>query len=103
VESRRPSPRLVFDAEDRIVATPIPLPDLGVTTTEMRLGKWLKAEGDTIARGDVLAEIEADKAVMELESFAAGTLLKRMAEEGAEISTGDVLAWIGAPGEAVPE
>ena len=68
---------------------------------EGRLVEWKKQEGETIAVGDVLAEVETDKAVMELVARAAGTLLKHVVEAGATVPVSDLIAVIGEPGEAV--
>ena len=54
----------------------IVMPGAGQTTDRLIIGKWLKSEGDTISRGDILLEVETDKAVMPVESFASGILLK---------------------------
>jgi pyruvate/2-oxoglutarate dehydrogenase complex dihydrolipoamide acyltransferase (E2) component len=85
------------------VATPIPIPDLGVNVETIVLLKWLKQEGDPVKRGDILCEVETDKATTELESIAKGVLLKQLFEEGAEIPSGTVIAYVGEQGEAVPE
>ncbi|MEM7654032.1 MAG: biotin/lipoyl-containing protein, partial [Pseudomonadota bacterium] len=60
------------------------MPALSPTMTEGNLAKWLKAEGDTIAAGDVIAEIETDKATMEVEAVDEGTLGKILISEGSE-------------------
>jgi len=85
------------------MAVPIKIPDIGTTVEEFTLFSWLVEEGDTIARGDAIAEIETDKAIAELESPAAGVLLKKMVAESAVVSLGDILAWVGEPGEVVIE
>jgi pyruvate dehydrogenase E2 component (dihydrolipoamide acetyltransferase) len=72
-------------------------------TEECTLLTWNKAEGDPVARGDVLFEIETDKAVMEVEAFDAGTLLKRLVEEGETVPVNSVVAWVGQPGDEIPE
>jgi pyruvate dehydrogenase E2 component (dihydrolipoamide acetyltransferase) len=77
----------------------ITMPAAGQTTDQLRILKWNKAKGDTIQRGDVLLEIETDKATLEVESFAKGTLLKILVDEGETASTGDVVAYIGEQGE----
>ncbi len=63
---------------------PILMPALSPTMTEGNLARWLKAEGDSVAPGDIIAEIETDKATMEVESVDEGTLGKILVEEGAE-------------------
>ena len=60
------------------------MPALSPTMTEGKLAKWLKAEGDSVSAGDVIAEIETDKATMEVEAVEEGVLGKILVEEGAE-------------------
>ena len=79
----------------------IDMPKLSDTMTVGTLIKWLRKEGDTVKAGDMLAEIETDKATMELESFFAGTLLKIFAQPGAQVAIGAPLCAIGKPGEVV--
>lgn len=79
----------------------IDMPKLSDTMTVGTLVKWLKKEGDAVATGDMLAEVETDKATMELESFFDGTLLKIFAPEGSQVAIGDPLCAIGQPGEEV--
>lgn len=85
------------------MATAIRVPDLGTTVDEVKLVSWLVAEGDTVTRGQPIAEIETDKAVSELECVAAGVLLKQVVEPDQTVETGAVLAYVGQPGEAIPE
>src|SRR5271165_860776 len=66
------------------MAIPILMPALSPTMTEGKLGKWLKAEGDKIKSGDIIAEIETDKATMEFEAVDEGTLGKILVQAGAE-------------------
>ena len=66
------------------MATPILMPALSPTMTEGTITKWLKAEGDAIQSGDLLAEIETDKATMELEAIEEGILGKIIQPEGSE-------------------
>lgn len=79
----------------------IEMPKLSDTMTVGTLVKWLKKEGDVVKSGDMLAEVETDKATMELESFFDGTLLKQFAPAGAQVAIGDALCVIGKPGEKV--
>ena len=65
--------------------------------------KWHKKAGDRVSNGDILAEIETDKATMELENFDDGTLLKIFVEEGEEADIGSALAVVGEEGEVIPE
>src|SRR5882724_10513845 len=83
------------------MANIIDMPKLSDTMTDGKLLKWLKKEGDVVKSGDMLAEIETDKATMELESFFDGTLLKIFSKEGAQVVIGDPLCAIGKPGEQV--
>ncbi len=72
---------------------------LSPTMEEGRLVEWKKQEGDTVAVGDVLAEVETDKAVMELVARASGTLLKHIVEAGATVPVSEPVAVIGQAGE----
>jgi len=85
------------------MATEIIMPDLGTSVDRVRLIKWLKQEGEFVKRGELLCEIETDKAVSELESFAEGFLLRREVEDDSEIEAGSVIAYIGREGEEVPD
>src|SRR5919112_6773631 len=73
---------------------------LSPTMEEGRLVEWKKQEGDTVAVGDVLAEVETDKAVMELVARAGGTLLKQVIPAGTTVPVSELVAVIGEPGEA---
>jgi len=79
----------------------IDMPKLSDTMTVGTLVKWLKKEGDSVKTGDMLAEVETDKATMELESFFDGTLLKQFVPAGSQVAIGAPLAAIGKPGEKV--
>ena len=76
---------------------------LSPTMEEGRLVEWKKQEGDAVAVGDVLAEVETDKAVMELVARAAGTLLKHIVEAGATVPVSEPVAVIGSPGDDTGE
>ena len=80
----------------------IDMPKLSDTMSVGTLIKWLKKEGDAVQAGDMLAEIETDKATMELETFFTGTLIKIYAEAGSQVAIGAPLCAIGKPGEAAP-
>lgn len=84
------------------MAQPILMPRPGQMTEECTLLAWHKDEGDPVHRGDVLFEIETDKAVMEVEAFAEGVLLKRLVEAGETVPVNSVCAYIGQPGEEIP-
>src|SRR5882762_3080300 len=83
------------------MATKVHMEALSPTMEEGRLVKWTKQEGDAVKTGDTLAEVETDKAVMELVARADGQLIKVMVAEGTTVPVGNVVAYIGAPGEKV--
>jgi pyruvate dehydrogenase E2 component (dihydrolipoamide acetyltransferase) len=80
----------------------VEMPKLSDTMTEGTVVKWRKAVGDTVEVGDILAEIETDKAVMEMESFEEGVLNEIYVQPGEKATIGQKLALIGAPGEKAP-
>ena len=84
------------------MATKVVMEALSPTMEEGRLVEWKKNEGDAVAAGDVLAEVETDKAVMELVARSAGTLIKRVVDVGTTLPVGGIVAWLGAKGEEVP-
>src|ERR1700691_5760158 len=83
------------------MATIIQMPKLSDTMTVGTLVKWLKQEGDAVKNGDMLAEVETDKATMELECFFDGTLLKIFTPAGTQVEVGAPLCAVGKPGEKV--
>ncbi|HYU29492.1 MAG TPA: dihydrolipoamide acetyltransferase family protein [Gemmatimonadales bacterium] len=83
------------------MATKVHMEALSPTMEEGRLVKWTKHEGDAVKSGETLAEVETDKAVMELVARADGQLIKVMVPEGMTVPVGNVVAWIGKPGEKV--
>ena len=80
----------------------IEMPKLSDTMTVGTLVKWLKKEGDVVKSGTMLAEVETDKATMELECFFDGTLLKIFSPAGSQVAVGAPLCAVGKPGETVP-
>ncbi len=84
------------------MATKVVMEALSPTMEEGRLVEWKKNEGDAIALGDVLAEVETDKAVMELVARAGGTLLRQTVAAGATVPVSAEVGWIGEAGEGVP-
>lgn len=82
------------------MATQILVPVLGEAIGEARVAAWLKRPGDAVRRGDELAELETDKANLALECPADGVLLEILASEGTLVTTGQLLAHVGRPGEA---
>jgi pyruvate dehydrogenase E2 component (dihydrolipoamide acetyltransferase) len=83
------------------MATKVVMEALSPTMEEGRLVEWKKNVGDTVAQGDVLAEVETDKAVMELVARASGTLLAHVVPAGGTVPVSEVVGWIGEPGEDV--
>src|SRR5438128_11573738 len=83
------------------MANIIEIPKLSDTMTVGTLVKWLKKEGDVVKSGDMLAEVETDKATMELECFFDGTLLKIFSPAGSQVALGAALCAVGKPGEVV--
>jgi pyruvate dehydrogenase E2 component (dihydrolipoamide acetyltransferase) len=83
------------------MAEVILMPRLSDTMTEGVIAAWHKKIGDPVKKGDLLAEIETDKATMELESYKDGTLLHIGGDKGAKIQVDDLLAIVGSPGEDI--
>ena len=81
----------------------IQMPKLSDTMTEGTLVAWKKKKGDEVSAGEVLAEIETDKATMEWESPEDGTLTEIYVEEGGKVNVGDKIAFIGAEGDEGPK
>jgi pyruvate dehydrogenase E2 component (dihydrolipoamide acetyltransferase) len=81
------------------MATEITMPKLSDTMTEGRLISWKKSVGEKVERGDILAEVETDKANMELESFSSGILLETRVKPGEMALVGTVIAIVGSAGE----
>src|SRR3989440_1024725 len=81
----------------------IQMPKLSDTMTEGTLVAWKKKKGDKVSAGEVLAEIETDKATMEWESPEDGTLTEIYVEEGGKVNVGDKIAFIGGEGEEAPK
>ena len=83
------------------MAKDILMPMLSPSMTEGTLVKWLKKEGDAVKSGDVLAEVETDKATMDLEAFDAGVLRKILIEEGARVPVNSRIGIIGTKDEKI--
>ncbi len=83
------------------MAESILMPRLSDTMTEGVIAAWHKKVGDTVKKGDLLAEVETDKATMELESYKDGTLLHIGTQPGGKLQVNDLLAIIGQPGEDI--
>src|ERR1700737_4883480 len=84
------------------IATEVVMPALGMAQDTGKLVRWLKQEGDQVAKGEPLMEVETDKATVEVESPASGTLAGITAAEGADVAVGGAIAVILAPGESFP-
>ncbi len=83
------------------MAEKIDMPKLGFDMAEGTLVRWVKAEGETVAKGDILAEIETDKATVEVQSYSSGVLLKHLVDEGTSVPVGEPIAILGEPGEEI--
>lgn len=83
------------------MAVEIKMPQLSDTMDAGKILAWNKQEGEKISRGDILAEVETDKANLEIESFNEGYLLKIVVPEGESVSVGEPIAFIGEQGESV--
>src|SRR6516164_4064612 len=85
------------------MATNILMPALSPTMTEGTLSRWLKKEGENVRAGDVIAEIETDKATMEVEAVDEGVLGKILVQDGTEgVKVNEPIAILVDQGEAVP-
>lgn len=82
------------------MASEIVMPKLSDTMTEGQLSTWRKSVGERIERGDIIAEVETDKAVMDLEAFASGVLLEQRVSAGELVQVGRVIGLIGEASEA---
>lgn len=92
-------PAVAAPAAAKAVGTQIRMPSAGQTTDEAMIASVNVKVGDMVSRGDVLLEAETDKAVLPVESFAAGMVFDVLVEEGDEVTAGDVLVVIGKPEE----
>ncbi|HEY3522493.1 MAG TPA: lipoyl domain-containing protein [Candidatus Limnocylindrales bacterium] len=73
---------------------PIELAQLGYDMDTGKIAAWTKQVGDTVTKGDVVAEIETEKATVELEALDSGTLVEIVHPAGAEVPIGDVIGWL---------
>src|SRR5450759_1307978 len=96
-------PKPTADPARNTMAHPILMPKPGQMTEECVLVAWHKNEGDVVKKGDVLFEIETDKSNMDVEAFEEGVLLKRVVEVGQTVPVNAVCAYVGEPGEAIPD
>src|SRR4030095_3126076 len=84
------------------MATSVVMPALEMAQETGKIVSWLKNEGETVTKGDVLLEIETDKAVVEVEATADGVLAGVKSHEGDVVPVGVTIAWLVAPGEEPP-
>jgi len=84
------------------LATTVVMPQMGYDMREGTVVRWRKREGDVVTRGDVIAEIETDKATVEMEAYSNGVLGRIVVEEGKTVPVGELIAVITEPGEEVP-
>lgn len=85
------------------MANKVIVPHFGTSVEQVKLIRWIVEEGQEVGIGDVLCEIETDKATLDIESFYEGFLLKQMAEEEQDLEVGDIIGFIGKQGEQVED
>ena len=85
------------------MATNVVMPQMGYDMREGTVVRWHKAEGETVNRGEVIADIETDKATVEFEAYTGGVLGRIVAEAGVAVPVGELIAIITEPGEVAPE
>ncbi|MSQ40153.1 MAG: 2-oxo acid dehydrogenase subunit E2 [Dehalococcoidia bacterium] len=84
------------------MATRVVMPQMGYDMKQGTVVRWLKREGEPVQRGEAIAEIETDKAIVVMQAYASGVLSHIVASEGAVVPVGQLIAIIGAPDEATP-
>src|SRR6202453_5498630 len=84
------------------MAISVIMPALEMAQETGKVIAWLKKEGESVAKGEPLLEVETDKAVMEIESPGDGLLAGVKVQAGAEVPVGQTIAWIVSPGELPP-
>ena len=82
---------------------PINMPKLSDEMTEGKLADWLKKEGDEVKAGEVVAQVETEKATLDVEAFESGVLIGILVQKGETVPVGKPIAWLGARGEKVPQ
>src|SRR5687768_189229 len=83
------------------MATQVVMPKLSPTMEEGQVARWLKKEGDKVSMGEPIAEIDTDKATMEMQALSAGVLRKVLVQEGDSAPLGQPIAIIGEPDEDI--
>src|SRR5262245_54625071 len=84
------------------MATSVVMPALEMAQETGKIVSWVKKEGDKVSKGEVLLEVETDKAVVEIEAAADGVLAGVKSHEGDVVPVGTTIAWLVAPGEQPP-
>src|SRR5512138_3645433 len=84
------------------MAKPIKMPKLSDQMTEGKIAEWMKKEGDEVKAGDVVAQVETEKATLDVEAFEGGVLIGVVVKAGESAPVGQPIAWLGARGERVP-
>ena len=84
------------------MATSVVMPALEMAQETGKIVSWVEKQGDTVAKGEVLLEVETDKAVVEIEATADGVLAGVKSQEGDVVPVGTIIAWLVAPGEQPP-
>src|SRR5262245_27105997 len=84
------------------MATSVVMPALEMAQETGKIVSWVKKEGETVAKGEILLEVETDKAVVEIEATANGVLAGVKSREGDVVPVGTTIAWLVAPGEQPP-
>ncbi len=85
------------------MASDVIMPQMGFDMTEGMVVRWLKQEGDAVSRGEAIAEIETDKATVELEAYESGIMARILIPEGVMVPVGQTIGLITEPGEEIPE
>src|SRR5919107_5432627 len=85
------------------MATKVIMPKLSPTMEEGQVSRWLKKEGDKVSMGEPIAEIDTDKATMEMQALSEGVLRKVLVQEGESAPLGQPIAIIGEPDEDIAE
>jgi len=86
-----------------LAVTEVVMPSMGADMVEGAIARWIKIEGDEISRGDILAEVETDKAVVEMEAYGNGILRKVIIGEGVTVPVGQIIAIIADADEDLPD
>ena len=86
-----------------MAVTEVVMPSMGADMSEGSIARWLKQEGDDVSRGEILAEVETDKAVVEMEAYGSGVLRKIVVGEGVTVPVGRLIALIADADEELPD